>query len=134
MSEVLDALAAGELERYEERENRPYRFALDRRAFGRIFGSGLLFTAFAPPLAAAQDPARRARSRERISERVLFGMDGSVTVLSGKVEVGQGSRTQIAMAAAVSPDTMPASASSSTRSTGSPLPRACASRPKRSIH
>ncbi len=43
---------------------------------------------------------RVARREELLSERFHFGNDGFVTLLTSKVEVGQGSRIQLAQAAA----------------------------------
>jgi len=78
-----------EPERYELFEARRYEFALDRRDFIRLAGAGLLFT--------ASDPAAAADS---IAARLHIAEDGRITVFTGKVEVGQGSRTQLTQAAA----------------------------------
>jgi CO/xanthine dehydrogenase Mo-binding subunit len=78
-----------EPERYELFEARRYEFALDRRDFIRLAGAGLLFTAC--------DPAAAADS---IAARLHIAEDGRITVFTGKVEVGQGSRTQLTQAAA----------------------------------
>jgi isoquinoline 1-oxidoreductase len=78
-----------ELERFELREPDRYRFELDRREF---LGAGLLLTLFFAPEAAAQGGG--------IEARLHLGEDGTITVLSGKVEEGQGARAEIAMAAA----------------------------------
>lgn len=76
-----------ELDRFELREPDPYRFELDRREF---LGAGLLLTLLV-----------RGGAQEAVLEaRLHLGDDGTVTVLSGKVEEGQGARTEIAMAAA----------------------------------
>src|SRR5262249_7672684 len=69
-----------------------------------IAGAGLLITVMATP-ARAQ---RRGRGGEdflgsgagTLEARLHLAADGTVTVLSGKVEVGQGSRAELAMAAA----------------------------------
>lgn len=78
-----------ELDRFELREADPYHFELDRREF---LGAGLLLTLFVAPEAAAQGSG--------IEARLHLGEDGTVTVLSGKIEEGQGARAEIAMAAA----------------------------------
>jgi len=89
-----------EPERYELRERPSYRFELDRRQFGGVLGAGLLITSLVARNLGAL-PARQARrSPPRIAERLHIGEDGVVTVMSGKVDVGQGARTQLAMAAA----------------------------------
>jgi len=79
-----------EPERYELFEPPAWRFTLDRREFLEV--AGLLLCAAAEP-AAGQSAAAPAA-------RLHLGEDGFVTIFSGKVEVGQGSRTEIAMAAA----------------------------------
>ena len=85
-----------EPDRKELAEGPPYRFELDRRESIAVLGAGLLVTAagrvaFSPGVAAAEIPP---------STRLHLGEDGSITVLTGKVEVGQGSRTEILQAAA----------------------------------
>lgn len=85
-----------EPERYEFEEPPRYRFSLSRRAFVQCVGAGLLITAFARPGSAQRGDAP-SRSP---GERFHIDKNGVVTVLTGKVEVGQGSRTQIAQAAA----------------------------------
>ncbi|MCY4595861.1 MAG: molybdopterin-dependent oxidoreductase [Bryobacterales bacterium] len=85
-----------EPDRKELSESPAYRFDLDRRQWIAIAGAGLLVTAagrvvFSPGVAAAEIPP---------STRLHLGEDGSITVLTGKVEVGQGSRTEILQAAA----------------------------------
>ncbi len=86
-----------EVERYEFRESKPYTFQADRREFVQSVGAGVI-VAVAARRATAQ--GRTARRDEQLSERFHFGEDGFITVLTSKVEVGQGSRTQIAQAAA----------------------------------
>ena len=85
-----------EPDRKELSEGPAYRFELDRRQWIAAAGAGLLVTAagkiiFSPGVGAAEIPA---------SARLHLGEDGSITVLTGKVEVGQGSRTEILQAAA----------------------------------
>ena len=85
-----------EPDRKELSEGPAYRFDLDRREWISVTGAGLLFTAagkvaFSPSLTAAEIPP---------STRLHLGEDGSIIVLTGKVEVGQGSRTEILQAAA----------------------------------
>ncbi len=90
-----------------------------RRQFVQAAGAGLLIAISQIP-ARGQVPQRRGGRGGRgggggfggrpspVSARVHFGEDGSITLLTGKVEVGQGSRAEIAMAAAeelrVTPD------------------------------
>ncbi len=85
-----------EPDRKELAEGPAYRFELDRRQWIAVAGAGLLVSAagkvvFSPGVAAAEIPP---------STRLHLGEDGSITVLTGKVEVGQGSRTEILQAAA----------------------------------
>lgn len=80
-----------EPDRFELREPDPYRFALDRREF---LGAGLLLTLIPPAAAAAQ------QGQPTLESRLHLGVDGTVTVLSGKIEEGQGARAEIVMAAA----------------------------------
>lgn len=94
-SEVEDS----EFERYELRERPAYQFAANRREFAQTLGAGILVAVSASP-ARAQRGGRGPRRDERLTERFHLGVDGTVTVLTSKVEVGQGSRTQITQAAA----------------------------------
>jgi isoquinoline 1-oxidoreductase len=88
-----------EFERYELREAGGYAFDVDRREFVQILGAGLIIVA-AADTAKAQRGGRTARREERLSQRFHLGEDGVITVLTSKVEVGQGARTQITQAAA----------------------------------
>lgn len=92
-----------EPERYELDEPPAYRFDLDRREFIAVLGAGILVSV-SGSVGLAQDRSRRGRRggsrQDSIDDRLHIGTDGVITVLTGKVEVGQGSRTQITMAAA----------------------------------
>ncbi|MBI3679479.1 MAG: xanthine dehydrogenase family protein molybdopterin-binding subunit [Acidobacteria bacterium] len=96
-----DKMDAFEPERYELREAPAHEFALSRREFAEFAGAGLLIT-----VTAAVSPAQRGPGRGGGSEPATLGArlhlseDGTATILTGKVEVGQGSRLEIAMAAA----------------------------------
>jgi CO/xanthine dehydrogenase Mo-binding subunit len=80
-----------EPERYELFEAPPYHFQLNRRDFLEVAGFVICLTA--TPLLDAQTAAKpRAR--------LAFAADGTVTVYSGKVDMGQGAATEIAMAVA----------------------------------
>jgi CO/xanthine dehydrogenase Mo-binding subunit len=91
-----------EIERYEFHEPPRYRFEPNRREALQILGAGLVI-AVASRTSSAQ-PGRRGGGGsgrpEKVSERFHIGRDGVVTVMTSKVEVGQGSRTQITQAAA----------------------------------
>lgn len=85
-----------EPERYEFSEKPRYTFSLSRRAFVQVVGAGLLITS-AGGISFAQ--RRSAQNAPGVS-RFHVDADGLVTVYTGKVEVGQGARTQIGQAAA----------------------------------
>jgi isoquinoline 1-oxidoreductase len=89
-----------EEERYELQQGPAYRFQADRREFVQVLGAGLVVAVTVRTAQAQQRRGRQARQSESLAERFHFGTDGVVTVLTSKVEVGQGSRTQIAQAAA----------------------------------
>ncbi|MEQ1826504.1 MAG: molybdopterin cofactor-binding domain-containing protein [Pirellula sp.] len=90
-----------EAERYELREPSVYRFDSDRRGFVQALGGGLMLAASVVHSNQAQaQRGRTARREELLSERFHLGIDGVVTVLTSKVEVGQGSRTQLTQAVA----------------------------------
>ncbi len=75
-----------------------YSFGLTRRGFVQVLGAGLMIAATVP-LAVAQ--SRRGQGGdENPAARLHIGEDGVVTVLTGKVEGGQGARGQLAQAAA----------------------------------
>lgn len=93
---ATDEAIAAEPDRCELREAPAYHFAPTRREFVEFAGAGLLITILAPHAGAQRGSPREAG----IEARLHIRNDGMVTVLSGKVEVGQGSRTQLAMAAA----------------------------------
>ena len=92
-----DSMLDDEIERYELREPPRYRFEANRREFSQLVGAGVVVAVGATKLQ-AQRP--RSRQTEFLNQRFHLGTDGVVSVLSSKVEVGQGSRTQIAQATA----------------------------------
>jgi len=86
---------------YEELVERvDYDFGLSRRSFAKILGAGLLIAVSLPAL--AQESGRRSGSGgpRNLAARIHLGKDGSITVLAGKVEGGQGARTELLQAAA----------------------------------
>ncbi len=86
-----------EVERYELSEPLPYRFELNRREFVHVLGAGLLISVVLPDVLAQ----RRGRVAEAsVEDRLHLGADGTITVFTSKVEVGQGARTELTMAAA----------------------------------
>ena len=77
----------------------------NRREFVGVLGAGILIAAAAPTRSrsnpnAAPAASDRGGQNGKIADRIHIGVDGTVTVLTGKVEVGQGARTQVCQAAA----------------------------------
>jgi len=68
---------------------------VNRREFLEIAGAGLLIVAAAP-----LSDAQRGGGAGPLETRLHIGEDGFITVLSGKIEEGQGALTELAMAAA----------------------------------
>ncbi|HTM54180.1 MAG TPA: molybdopterin cofactor-binding domain-containing protein [Pirellulales bacterium] len=89
-------------ERYELAEAPVYDFSHTRRAFVEAVGAGIVIAIGAAD-SLGQLPSLRTRggnTRTNIADRIHIAEDGTVTVWTGKVEVGQGSRTQVCQAAA----------------------------------
>src|SRR6266478_9583577 len=80
-----------------------YDFGLSRRGFVQILSAGLLIASSVSP-ALSQGSGRRGgfggSGARSISARIHLGKDGSITVLTGKVEAGQGARAELTQAAA----------------------------------
>ncbi len=75
-------------------------FGLSRRTFVQVLGAGLLISVPAGGVL-GQRQRRGGRGREqRVAARIHVGKDGTITVLSGKVEMGQGARGELTQAAA----------------------------------
>ncbi len=70
---------------------------LSRRTFVQMLGSGLLIT-----VTQGVSLGQRSRSSRQLSveARLHLNQDGTITVMTGKVEEGQGSRAELAQAAA----------------------------------
>jgi isoquinoline 1-oxidoreductase subunit beta len=77
-----------------------YDFGLNRRSFVQVLGAGLLLVVSAPALAQERGGGRRTRGPRNISARLHIGKDGIITVMTGKVEGGQGARAELTQAAA----------------------------------
>ena len=86
-----------EPERYELHEGPFYHFEISRREFVQVLGAGVVLSVAVPGLLAQRSPQNRSTN---LAQRLHIGADGVVTVLTSKVEVGQGSRTQLTQAAA----------------------------------
>jgi isoquinoline 1-oxidoreductase len=89
-----------EVERYELSEGLPYRFRPNRRQVVQMLGAGLVISVTARVAVGQQRRGGDAARAEKVSERFHIATDGTVTVMTSKVEVGQGSRTQLTQAAA----------------------------------
>jgi len=108
MSRSRSAEDLTEPERYELAAGPVYQFDLTRRDLFRLLGAGLVILVFVPDTdslkAAAQESGgRRFMGRElpqEIGAWLHIAEDGSVTVYTGKVEVGQNIRTSLSQAAA----------------------------------
>jgi isoquinoline 1-oxidoreductase len=91
-----------EPERYELREAPAYHFELDRRAFLKALGGGILVCYFLDSAEAQQPGGGRRRgfgggqpAPQDIGAWLHIGEDGQITVYTGKAEVGQNIRTSL---------------------------------------
>lgn len=89
-----------EPERYELAEGPQQHFDVDRRAFFKLLGGGVVVLLFADA-SLAQESGQSGRRRgggqrpAEIGAWLHIGEDGTVTVFSGKAEVGQNIRTSL---------------------------------------
>ena len=107
MIDDREAIDFIETERYELFEGPSYKFNFDRRDFIKLFGVGIVFIV---PLgrAVAQQRGQGESGRGAFTERlpndigawIHINEDGGVTVMTGKVEVGQNARTSLSQAVA----------------------------------
>ena len=80
-----------------------YDFGFTRRTFVQVLGTGLLIAVAAPSVSFAQQRRGGGRGQSKptpLDARVHVGKDGTITVMTGKVEGGQGARAEITQAAA----------------------------------
>jgi isoquinoline 1-oxidoreductase len=83
-----------------------YDFGLSRRAFVKGLGAGLCIAVSLPTLAQEKESGQRSRNTflgigaQNLGARIHLGTDGSITVMAGKVEAGQGARAELVQAAA----------------------------------
>jgi CO/xanthine dehydrogenase Mo-binding subunit len=95
-----------EPERYEFFEDREYCFDLDRRGFLKTLGGGILVLHLLNTAHAEQQPGGRRRGRgggpvpSDIAAWLHIGEDGTISVYTGKAEVGQNIRTSLTQAVA----------------------------------
>lgn len=90
---------------YDESVDRvDYDFGLSRRSFVKVLGAGLLIAAVVPAVAQEEGGRRGggfgSGGARTLGARIHLGKDGSITVLTGKVEGGQGARAELSQAAA----------------------------------
>lgn len=101
MKTSLPPLAAGES---GPLDGVSYDFGLSRRSFIKSLGAGLFIAVGLPAI--AQESGQRSHNTflgsgaRNLAARIHLGSDGSITVLAGKVEGGQGARTELLQAAA----------------------------------
>ena len=94
-----------EVERYELREGPAYRFDLERRDFFKLVGGGLILFLVFDRSGDAQESGRAQAMRgdarpPELAAWLHIGEDGSITVYTGKAEVGQNIRTSLTQAVA----------------------------------
>lgn len=86
-------------ENHDLAEDSSAKLRVSRRDFLHVLGAGLLITV-GGGCATAQRGQRRGGGATPIATRLHVGEDGTITVMTGKVELGQGARTEITQAAA----------------------------------
>lgn len=82
-----------------------FDFGLRRRTFVQLVATGLMIVAAPWPSSGQERGGRRGGAgggggTRNVWERIHIGKDGAITLLAGKVEMGQGSRAEFAQAAA----------------------------------
>ncbi len=80
-----------------------YHFSPNRREFAAMVGAGIVVSVAVGRTTAGEfsnAPSQQQSRPTDLSDRIHIGENGVVTVLTGKVEVGQDARTQISQAAA----------------------------------
>jgi nicotinate dehydrogenase subunit B len=104
MSDKPDVQIWLEPERYELTAPPAYRFAVDRREFFQFLGSGILVVALLKSVRAFQESGAEKRPDESLPKEIgawlHIGENGTVTVYTGKVEVGQNIRTSLSQCVA----------------------------------
>src|SRR5438876_8602485 len=107
MIDERDLITEIEPERYELFEGPTYNFQFDRRDFIKAFGLGIVFIVpVTRALAQQRGPGESGRAgfNERLPQEIgawiHIDEDGGVSVFTGKVEVGQNTRTSLTQAVA----------------------------------
>ncbi len=90
-----------EVERSKRSDSPRSEVGLSRRSFVQVLGAGLLITVTEGISFGQRRGGRRgSRGAQNVAARLHINPDGTITVMTGKVEEGQGSRTQLTQAAA----------------------------------
>jgi len=90
-----------EAERSSRSDNSRRGGELSRRAFMQVLGTGLLITVTeGASFGQRRGRWRGSRGARNVAARLHINQDGTITVMTGKVEEGQGSRAQLTQAAA----------------------------------
>src|SRR5437899_1146864 len=76
-----------------------YDFGLNRRCFVQLLSTGLMIAVNVTP-ALAQRRGDRGGRGIKLGARIHLAKDGTITVMTGKVEGGQGARAELTQAAA----------------------------------
>jgi isoquinoline 1-oxidoreductase len=104
MSDKLMDEMPFEPERYELQAAPAFHFELDRREFFKALGGGVFVFVLLDSVLAQESGAGRRRGADRTPQELgawlHIAEDGRIAVFTGKVEVGQGSRTSLTQAVA----------------------------------
>ncbi len=71
-----------------------------RRGFVQVLGAGLVISVSAATADGQQRGRGRGQREARVAARLHISQDGTITVMSGKIEMGQGARGELTQAAA----------------------------------
>jgi nicotinate dehydrogenase subunit B len=105
MNQDSDTFIPVEPERYELSAGPRYHFAVDRRAFFKFLGAGVLVVCAWNDIRAQESGSGDKRGQpsslpKELAAWLHIGDDGKVTVYTGKVEMGQNIRTSLTQAVA----------------------------------
>jgi len=104
MKQELELSIPLEPERYELSAPAMYHFAVDRRDFFKFLGAGVLIVCVLKDIHAQESGGDKRGQVESLPKDIAawlhIGEDGSVTVYTGKVEMGQNIRTSLTQAVA----------------------------------
>src|SRR5215212_1371696 len=93
-----------EIERYELYAGPAYQFTPDRRDFFKLLGGGIVVLLLLPETADSQESGRGRAGGPAVPKEaeawLHIGEDGVIKFFTGKVEVGQNSRTSLTQAVA----------------------------------